>query len=869
MKLFTHYLTTLTVCFVLIQAFATNAGAAIRYVNHAATGTNSGTSWTNAYTRLQNALAASSSGDQIWMAAGTYKPSTTGDRMQRFSLPSGVAMYGGFIGSETQLSQRNSSLNQVILSGDLLGNDNANLTYTEPTRMDNSRRILDVLNAGTLCIIDGFIFRGGHAEIIDNNEGGSACGIYQLNGRLSLIDCVFEKNVARISPAIRCDLGAALNLTRCIFRDNRANRWGACGMYGTQFNIRDCLFLRNRTADSPNGYQWGGAVEIGGPVNGEPDPTSAGSIINSVFVDNYAAERGGAIYNNGNTDVINCTFFGNSAGIDGQTLHNYSNINFRVSNCIVWGSSGAGSVIGASNYNFSGTYTMVRNSIIQGGHSGTGTVNVLTGDPLFKDPTIPLGADERFGTADDGLRLNSSSPGINTGNNAFVLGVITTDVVGAPRLFATVDLGAYEKGGPTISVNPAPTTIGYAGQSTVFNVIAAGTGTVTYQWRKNGVNILNETSSTLTLFPLTSRSAADYDVVVTDDFDTATSDRAELTVLSPAPDVSISPGDTTVVLGGGLTFVATVNTGIPPYTYQWRKNGATIAKATNPTLVLTIIQRSQEGVYDVVVKNAHGVDVSNPTRLSVPPLVPITTGPQSTTVNPPGTATFTVNVPGATAWQWLKGGKVITGATTNTLMVPNVDASAAGLYSVIVNTPNGKVTTAPAQLRVNDSGLLVYKLVGTGKAYDGISTVNAATSGYLVLDRTGQRGGLILGGKRGNQNIHSVEVHEDLHSQSTGPVPTSQTVVSELVADEFALWLNGADALLTLSKTDKAVGPARMKGYVNSINLGAALRIEAVSLSLTVDALNSAPARLNQETVEQALSRLSQELQAKGSALVE
>jgi glycine cleavage system regulatory protein len=42
-----------------------------------------------------------------------------------------------------------------------------------------------------------------------------------------------------------------------------------------------------------------------------------------------------------------------------------------------------------------------------------------------------------------------------------------------------------------------------------------------------------------------------------------------------------------------------------------------------------------------------------------------------------------------------------------------------------------------------------------------------------------------------------------------------------------------------------------------------------VSLSLTIDALNSAPARLNQETLEQALSRLSQELQAKGSALVE
>jgi formylglycine-generating enzyme required for sulfatase activity len=236
------------------------------------------------------------------------------------------------------------------------------------------------------------------------------------------------------------------------------------------------LFLRNRTADSPNGYQWGGAVEIGGPVNGELDPTSAGSIINSVFVDNYAAERGGAIYNNGNTDVINCTFFGNSAGIDGQTLHNYSNINFRVSNCIVWGSSGAGSVIGASNYNFSGTYTMVRNSIIQGGHSGTGTVNVLTSDPLFQDAANPLGADGRFGTTDDGLGLALSSPAIGAGSNAYVPGGVTTDVLGATRVVGTVDLGAYE------IVQYAPTVT----DQSVANVSATGAtlgGNVTYDGR--------------------------------------------------------------------------------------------------------------------------------------------------------------------------------------------------------------------------------------------------------------------------------------------------------------------------------------------------------------------------------------------------
>jgi hypothetical protein len=77
------------------------ASSVIHYAKWNSTGTNNGTSWANAYTDLQSALAAASSGDEIWVAAGTYKPGN--DRTSTFTLKDGVAIYGGFAGTEASL----------------------------------------------------------------------------------------------------------------------------------------------------------------------------------------------------------------------------------------------------------------------------------------------------------------------------------------------------------------------------------------------------------------------------------------------------------------------------------------------------------------------------------------------------------------------------------------------------------------------------------------------------------------------------------------------------------------------------------------------------------------------------------------------
>src|SRR5689334_2403147 len=97
------------------------ASGSIIYVDWKAGGAGNGTSWKDAYPGLQSGFLNASSGMQVWVAAGTYKPAGLygTDRTNTFTLKSGVQVYGGFNGSETQLSQRRPRTNITILSGEL------------------------------------------------------------------------------------------------------------------------------------------------------------------------------------------------------------------------------------------------------------------------------------------------------------------------------------------------------------------------------------------------------------------------------------------------------------------------------------------------------------------------------------------------------------------------------------------------------------------------------------------------------------------------------------------------------------------------------------------------------------------------------
>ena len=121
------------------------------YVDWQASGLNNGQNWSDAYRNLHDALSVSDSGDEIWVARGTYFPAEDGDRSARFQLPSGVRLYGGFSGNEFFAEERDPQANPTILSGDI---------GVPGDSTDNSNNLLYLAYPDTGTLIEGLIFLG-------------------------------------------------------------------------------------------------------------------------------------------------------------------------------------------------------------------------------------------------------------------------------------------------------------------------------------------------------------------------------------------------------------------------------------------------------------------------------------------------------------------------------------------------------------------------------------------------------------------------------------------------------------------------------------------------------------------------------------
>ncbi len=175
-----------------------------------------------------------------------------------------------------------------------------------------------------------------------------------------------------------------------------------------------------------------------------------------------------------------------------------------------------------------------------------------------------------------------------------------------------------------------------------------------------------------------------------------------------APTITTQPASQTVNAGATVSFTVSA-TGTAPLSYQWMKGGANISGATTATLTLSSVTTANAGSYTVRVSNSAGSVTSAAATLTVNTVATaptITTQPASQNVTAGSTVSFTVSATGTAplAYQWMKGGINISGATTATLTLASVTSANAGTYTVLVSNSAGSVTSAPAILTVSTVG---------------------------------------------------------------------------------------------------------------------------------------------------------------------
>ena len=175
---------------------------------------------------------------------------------------------------------------------------------------------------------------------------------------------------------------------------------------------------------------------------------------------------------------------------------------------------------------------------------------------------------------------------------------------------------------PTIVLQPQSLTVN-TGSTATFTISASGKPTPTYQWRFDGTSLTDETSTTLTINDVQDTNTGSYDVVVTNDVGTVTSNIATLSVyFNPVPPTPLPPTITeqpssqTVVVGDGAVFNVNAS-GESPFAYQWFKDDTEIVGATGNTHIIQTSTLNDAGIYKATVTNIAGTTTSNTATLTV------------------------------------------------------------------------------------------------------------------------------------------------------------------------------------------------------------------------------------------------------------
>ncbi len=361
------------------------------HVDANASGANDGTSWCDAFTRLQDALDAAPPGTTVRVAHGVYTPSTTGLRDPReatFRLKSHVWLEGGYAGcGASDPDHRDVDLYETILSGDLNGDDVEDLAGLlacfsgdgypyevgcGPFDLDldgdvdeqdgnidnNSYHVVNGSDPSDL-LLDGFTITAGNADGAYPlfSDGG---GMYNEGASPTVSNCTFRANAAKTGGGMANRNGSSPTLTACVFLHNMVFNGSGGGMFNDDSSptLADCSIQENWALNGGGMANYGGSSPtlvnctfigneayypgvggVGGAMYNQ-DQGSNPTLTDCTFTGNYANHAGGvANLSSSSPTFVNCTFDGNN-GADGGAMRNGWNSNPMLVNCAFVGNIG-------------------------------------------------------------------------------------------------------------------------------------------------------------------------------------------------------------------------------------------------------------------------------------------------------------------------------------------------------------------------------------------------------------------------------------------------------------------------------------------------------------------------------------------------
>jgi len=252
---------------------------------------------------------------------------------------------------------------------------------------------------------------------------------------------------------------------------------------------------------------------------------------------------------------------------------------------------------------------------------------------------------------------------------------------------------------PTITSHPQSTEI-CEGQSVTFSVVANG-GRLSYQWRRNGINIPGANQSNYTINSADSSHQGTYDVIVSSPCGNPITSNTATLIVGKRTKILSHPQSTITCAGASVTFkVKAQGTNL---SFQWQHNGNNIPGALDSILTINNVNFRDSGFYSVVVSGSCGPPVSSDrAKLSVSRPPSIKTQPLSQTSCETKTVEFSVEAEGdSLTYQWFKNGNIINGAVSSKYIIQNLKKEDEGDYTVLIKgICEPPVISNPANLKV-------------------------------------------------------------------------------------------------------------------------------------------------------------------------